>query len=371
MTTNRRKVRVCCLPSAALGRDMNPYQTLMMEGLWASGVVEAIPGHPGKVFAAVRTVLRHRPAWLHYDWNYSYFVRRWPPLSWASALLFLLDVALARALGTRVVWTLHNVRSHEARQPRLERWVQRGFARMCTWIRVMWPSSVERGAAYLGVDRGRFRVVRMGPYHDRYPNTVGRDQARRALGLGAGERVLLHLGVMRGNKGVDDLVAAFRALDEPRARLVIVGPSKPPEYGTRLANRVADDPRVLVVPQFVAEDRVQLYLNAADAVVLPFAQIENSSSVVLAMGFGRAIVAPALGVLPEQLAHQGDLLYPAGELGPALERLVALPQARLDQAGRQNRRAAEATRWEDFAELFAPAPAPCPSVEAPHRGAAV
>jgi glycosyltransferase involved in cell wall biosynthesis len=339
---------------AGIDGDANPYQTLMVEGLARSGRVVPLRGASGKHLAALRSVLLHRPRYLHYDWNYAYFIRRWRPLTWISAALFLLEVAVVRWMfRCDVVWTLHNIESHDRRQPLAERLVQRIFARMCRWVRVMYPSSVARAVEYLGIPAERIRVVPMGSYAVRYPDEVGRDEARRALGIGDGAFVVLHMGVMRANKGIDVLIDAVRENPAPELRLLVVGPSKPPEYGDALA-AAADDPRVSVRVAFVPDERMQDYLNAADVVALPFAQIENSSSVVLAMAFGKPILSPALGVLPEQLAQQAELLYAPGGLEDALERARTMAPERLAALGEANRAVISACRWEDFAALFAP-----------------
>jgi beta-1,4-mannosyltransferase len=325
----------------------------MIGGLRNSGRVEAAFGRPGKFFAALRTVLVYWPTYLHYDWNYLFFQRRRPLWTWVHGLLFLLEVSVVRyVLRRRIVWTMHNIESHDRRQPGFERFVQRRFARLCDWVRVMYPSSINRASEYLRLEPSRLRAVPFGPYDAPYPNTVSRTQARQHLELEEHAFVILHFGVMRANKGIESLVKAVHSIEWPELRLLVIGPSKPPEYGRTLAEEAGSDRRIRFVTEFVPNDEMQYYLNACDLIALPFETIENSSSVVLGMGFSRPVLAPRLGVLPEQLQHQSELLYEPATLRDALVRVRELPRERLEAYGRQNARAIRDCRWEDFAELF-------------------
>jgi glycosyltransferase involved in cell wall biosynthesis len=252
----------------------------------------------------------------------------------------------------RIAWSFHNIESHEKLHPRLERWVQRRFARQCAWIRVMYHSSAGRAIKYLGVPAEKIRVVPMGPYSDCYSNTISRADARRALALDSSHRVLLNIGVMRRYKGILELISAVREIDDPRLRVVVAGPCHTPRFAEELRRAAALEPRVVLMMEFVPDDRLQLLLNAADAVILPFHRIENSSSVLLAMTFAKPVIAPAQGVLPEQLVQQAHLLYGAGGLRNAIVAFLSADAKELEKAGRQNQAASSQTRWSDFAEVF-------------------
>ncbi|HYH81582.1 MAG TPA: glycosyltransferase [Longimicrobium sp.] len=351
-----RRVRVRCLPLA--GRE-NPYQHLMMEGLGADPRLDVAHGADGRWFAATRTALRDRPDFIHYDWNYGYFLRRHGWLTLLNAALFLADAWVARRLlGARIAWTMHNLTPHDFAPSRLERATQRAFARGCAWVRLFSPLSVARAAEYLRLPPARFRTLPMGSYEAVYPDTVTDADARAALGIGADERVVLYFGALRPYKGVEELIDAFRAAAAPHWRLVVAGSPRGEAYVASLHERAAGDPRIAVHARSVPEAEVQTFFRAADVVALPFRNIENSSSVVLAMGFGRPVVAPALGVLPERLAQQAELLYAPGELAGAIARAGATADARLRELGELNREAIRRDPWESFSAFFVDDAAP-------------
>jgi glycosyltransferase involved in cell wall biosynthesis len=72
--------------------------------------------------------------------------------------------------------------------------------------------------------------------------------------------------------------------------------------------------------RFIPDEQVPAYIGAADILVLPFDSILNSGSVLLALSFNRAVLAPRLGALPEIQAEVGQrwLRLYDGELTPQL-----------------------------------------------------
>jgi glycosyltransferase involved in cell wall biosynthesis len=70
--------------------------------------------------------------------------------------------------------------------------------------------------------------------------------------------------------------------------------------------------------EHVPEDDVQCHLRAADLVVLPFKEITNSASALLALSFDRPILVPSRGAMGElQALAGGDWVCTyEGELTP-------------------------------------------------------
>jgi len=157
-------------------------------------------------------------------------------------------------------------------------------------------------AALYGADPDRVRVVAPGVDHAFFA-PGDRAQARRALGLPAGDPILLFVGRIQPLKGVAVAVRALAVLDDrPDARLVVVGgPSGP--HGSQHLREV----RALTVALGVA-DRVEFvepqphellstYYRAADVCVVP-SRSESFGLVALeAAACGVPVVAAAVGGL--------------------------------------------------------------------------
>ena len=324
----------------------------MMQGLNRCSRLKAYNGVHDRFLGIIRTVVRHRPHYLHFDWIISYYYRRWWWLTLLSVPLFFIQILMARYLfRTRIVWTLHNVLPHDNSQVRLHRLCQRFMARQCDWIRVFSPDTVARAVRELRVPASKLRVVPEGDYTTYYPNATDRVQARQYLGLPASSRVLLYLGLIKPYKGVLELIHSFRQLHLTDTYLIIAGKVMDKAYGEAIREVLNES--VILKDQFVPEDALQYYYHAADAVVLPFRNIENSGSVIMAMGFAKPIIAPAIGVVKERLSQQSELLFrSAEELPERLYQVLHWPDEKRQAAGTRNYEALRDSRWEDLSPLF-------------------
>jgi glycosyltransferase involved in cell wall biosynthesis len=109
------------------------------------------------------------------------------------------------------------------------------------------------------------------------------------------------------------------------------------------------DPRIVLQLAFVPHAEVAALLGAADAVVTPFRSVLTSGSVILAMSYGRAIVAPALGCVPEVVDAAGAVLYEPNQPGALADALARAAASDLDAMGRHNLQVAQALDWTPIA----------------------
>jgi glycosyltransferase involved in cell wall biosynthesis len=165
------------------------------------------------------------------------------------------------------------------------------------------------------------------------------------LGLTSEDLSFLFIGNIRPYKGVLELIEAFQKFSPTGARLVIAGRPVNQETGTELERRIAEDERIQLHLRFIADEEMQVFLNACDVVVFPYRKILTSGAVILAMSFGRACIAPAMGCITEVLDERGAILYDADRpdgLREALSRAV-VNRDRLKEMGAHN--LARAAAW--------------------------
>jgi glycosyltransferase involved in cell wall biosynthesis len=350
LNNSKEVIRISCLPLA--GKE-NPYQLLMLKGLEEDKRLRVKSGAAGKVFPLTRTALSDRPDVIHLDWLHQYYLRSSALLTWISWPVFVLDLLIAKYLfGVRFVWTLHNVHPHDAHGYGPYLGPRRFFARHCDWIRVFSEQTVVRAATALRVDAAKFRVIPEGDYTAYYPNHTNTREARRKFGFSEEDRVMLFFGGIRPYKGIEVLLDAFGQLSVAnQTRLIIAGQARDADYVSELRQRIGKNSRILFRPGLVEVLEVQYYFHVADVVVLPFREIENSGSAILAMGFAKAIVAPAKGVLPERLRAQLLLLY-RGDLSETLTVAAGMPRSKLEALGQANKKNLDKYKWGDFAGVF-------------------
>ena len=328
----------------------NAYQPQLMTALGRAGV-RVTDGGGGGTF--LRTALTQwQPDVIHFHWLHPYILRETVAGSVRRGAQFLAEVATLKAAGVRVVWTLHNLQNHERRHMGIERWFTTQFVGMCDRVIAHCPAAVLAGrAAFRDPKPGRWIVIPHGSYIGTYPDSITRADARLRLRIDSGDTVFLFFGRIQPYKGILDLVSVFRSIALPKARLIVAGKPADADADRVVRDAVRGCAAIDYRPGYVPDDEVQVLMTAADVVALPFGNILTSSSVLLAMSFGKAVVAPALGCIPETVAEGAGLLYnptdPAGLTGTLKQAFAR--RSELAAVGEANRLRAKKWRWYDVA----------------------
>lgn len=322
---------------------LNPYVRLL-----AAGVEKADPAIRTEVIAVLpwrRVLLGAAPDVLHLHWVELQFAYGRPDplrarLGWLRLRLVL---AALRRRGTRLVYTVHNLHHHEDRFPALQEAANAWLFARADAVHVHDAATAAEVAARWG-RRERVFVIPHGHYREVYPADVPREEARRRLDVPVDAFVYLCLGQIRPYKGIDRLIHAFQALQDPTAVLVIAGHLTSEAYGRHLQRLSGGHPGIRLHTAYIPDHELQVFFNAADACVLPYRRATTSGAALLALSFGKPIVAPALGPFPELIADGNGVLFEAGEadLTAALRAVRALDP---DRARAAALRVAAARDW--------------------------
>jgi len=253
----------------------------------------------------------------------------------------LLHLAFVSVLvpGPAYLYTEHSVQNRRRRHPAFKPLDRLLYSR----YRQILPASEGVAAAlcrWLPELRAKVQVV---------PNTVaaapaaltaaGRTALRDELGIAPGEAVVLYAGRLVPEKGADVLLAALTGLTPPGPVRVLVAGDGP------LRAELEGRARALTSPVQVSllgnrEDLPRL-LALADLVVLPSRWEGLPMFLLEAMAAGKAVLACAVGGIPDAVEHaaSGWLVAPEDSpaLGAALSHLLARPplRARLGAGARQ------------------------------------
>ncbi len=353
-------IRVLFLPDFG---DANPYQRELRAALESRGVSVSGARAPGRdPVAILRSWLTHgRAPVVHLHWTHNYLGQRADGSSARFArvrgALFLGQLRILRALGVRIVWTVHNLGHHDgAGTAGPNARVHRRLVSLSDAVICHCQAALEAVTVTYGIrarDRARLHVIPHGNYVNVYGPSRTRDDARRSLGMPLDARVLLFVGAVRAYKGLAALAATFRDVQGPNLRLVIAGKPATQADAQELTAAAAVDARMDLRLGFVPDDELPVLLGAADAVVLPFRDILTSGSAILAMSYGRAVIAPSLGCLPETLDPDAAILY--DPLVPdALKQALELAlDADLDAMGAHAQLLAEQLAWGPIAAATA------------------
>lgn len=217
----------------------------------------------------------------------------------ADHLLAMLDHA--KELGYRIVYTAHNIISHDSEHAERELGFRRRVATYYDHVFAHGEFARRRLVDEMGIDPGRVHVMPHGTYLGYYPNHVAPEAARAKLGLEPSTFVFLFFGNIKGYKGIDALMDAFQTLRSQGGdvALLIAGRVFEEDSLDRLQSYANADANILFKPGFVDDHEAQYYFNAADLVVLPYRRILTSGAAMLSFAFNRPILAPRSGLMPE------------------------------------------------------------------------
>ncbi len=230
----------------------------------------------------------------------------------SKSALMILHLLIWRLRGVPVVWTVHNLRSHEQRHPRLERAVKALMISMC------------RGSIHLS-RLGRDEALECYPSLRRWPTPViPLPMLSRLTSPGtrayrstndADERPirLVSFGRIRAYKNTPRLVEAFAELgpDHP-SHLIIAGKPDDAEIGAALRAHEGN-PRIDLELRWFEDDEMERIIKSADVAVLPYLSFLNSGVVIDALAFGvpAAVTrSPATEELAEMMGDEWVLLLP-------------------------------------------------------------
>ncbi len=306
-------------------------------------------------------LLRRRADAVHFHW----IQHRWFGYRLARGMVceaFFAQLRAMRAQGTRLVWTIHNLVPHECDDHDAE---LRLLARMCRSVDAcIVHSQYARDAVIAAVDpqgrdeslsaglRARLHVIPHGNYIGCYQPRLDRDAERARLGVSSDETLFAFVGQIREYKQVDTLIHAFRSANAPGTKLLVCGRPKGDRVARSLYEARGDDPRLKIELGFLPDDALASALLASDAVVLPYRDSLTSGAALLAMSYGRTVVAPDVGCFGELLGTGSLGLYAAEGANSGASSTEELARALVEVATRTDSRVATGAAHLERARTF-------------------
>ncbi|WP_349899813.1 glycosyltransferase [Parafrigoribacterium soli] len=228
----------------------------------------------------------------HFDWRTALFDRydvfhvHWPEIlvdgngALKRVVRQLLTVALLvrlRAKGIPIVRTMHNLGLPGGLSP-VQRAILRWFDRQTAlFIRLTADTPIPDGRPLATIAHGHYR--------DWFAERTRMVATRGQLG---------YVGRIRGYKGVDSLLNAFRQT-EPRLTgltLRIAGYPSTAELAESVRELAARDARVRLDLGFISDDQLVEIVTGSELVVLPYRFMHNSAAAITALSLDRPVLVP-------------------------------------------------------------------------------
>lgn len=139
-------------------------------------------------------------------------------------------------------------------------------------------------------------------------HVLSSDQARTDLDIEANTPVILVFGTIKPNKRLDLVIESMARLlvTCPQARLIVAGKPKDRDIADdqALAERLGVTENILWRLDYLTDEELVTYICAADVVVFPYEWVYQSGALLMAMSFGKAVVATAVGSNVDLIRHE-------------------------------------------------------------------
>jgi GT2 family glycosyltransferase/glycosyltransferase involved in cell wall biosynthesis len=240
-------------------------------------------------------------------------------------------------LGGVVLWTIHNVVSHDARFGETEKRLGQTVADLATKIHIHSRALLpELNRCYKNLET-KLLVQQHPNYVNYYPDFVSREAARTRLRIKNNAKVFLFFGQLRPYKGIERLVEDFSKLQksDPDLHLLIVGSPVHPYSKGMLKRKFEGYPNLRIIEGHVSDETIQWYYKASDWVVLPYKNILTSGSLLCSMSFSRPAIAPAMGMITDILKDgKNGFVYPPDDpdgLFNCMQQAIAVEPERVEE----------------------------------------
>jgi glycosyltransferase involved in cell wall biosynthesis len=338
--------------------DKNPYQELLYSPMRRSRqeniTIAYANCYPfiGALFLPVVVLFRRVQGYklIHVHWPAFRIELPFIPLQKEfSYIFFKFCVIWLKILGYKIIWTVHNLVPHEPQTSNDLKSMQ--YFSGAVDAKIVHSRYAIDQMRKANLDIRNCSVIPIGSYSGIYPENINATDARKKLNISAEDLVILFFGLIRPYKGVEDLLKVFTGTETPHIRLVIAG--KCLDEGVKKKIISAQKKHAIdFYNKFIPDEDVSMYFQASDAVCLPFKQVMSSSSALLAMGYGKPIIAPRLGVLRDLPEGAGFLYSPAtaATLEESLHKLVAEDRQKLRNMGKVGKKYTQTLSWDYIAK---------------------
>ena len=214
-----------------------------------------------------------------------------------------------KALGKKIVLTAHNVNRsrRDTKDSLLNRITLKIQYQLADYIFVHTEKMKTGLSQEFDVHPNRVGVIPYG-INNAVPNTeLSPLEARRRLGIPAGQKTVLFFGNIAPYKGLEYLTSAFQRafVNRDDCLLIIAGwPKNCESYWSAIRQSIREDVqkgRILLKAEYISDEETEVYFKAADVLALPYRYIYQSGVLFLGYSFGLPVLAADVGSLKEEI----------------------------------------------------------------------
>ncbi len=210
----------------------------------------------------------------------------------------------------KCIGLIHNMIPHE--KSALDKWFAPRFVRSMDGFVTLSKSVLDDVKSIDSQNKPKCLVPH--PLYDHFGEMMDRTEAKKHLGLDENCQYILFFGLVRAYKGLDLLIDAFadERLRKFNMKLIVAGEfyDDPKPYLEQVEKYGLQD-FVIIRNQYISDDDVKYYFNAADVIVQPYKSATQSGVTQIAYHFEKPILVTNVGGLGE--------IIPNGKVGYVVE----------------------------------------------------
>ncbi|MHB9099789.1 MAG: glycosyltransferase, partial [Syntrophales bacterium] len=310
---------------------------------------------PDKDFFTLPWIFRQEKMLIHLHWPGSYYGSKFWPKFMVRALWFFTKVCIAKLKGYKFIWTVHNLYPHDAEEVYFV-YIHRTIHHLCRLLLAHLSDGLIVHSDYarkvvcklFHVLEDKTKVIPHGSLVGWYPfRGTDKSAARKILRITQESFVYLFFGRIEGYKGVEDLMIAFQKIGRASDCLILAGRASDSLKADLLSRK---SPNMILDLGFVDDEKLELYIKAADVVVLPYKKMLTSGAAITALSFGKVVISPNISSFPETLEGTQSIMYDANSLDSFAKALNHARQLDLNRAENLALKKASAWEWDAIAQ---------------------
>lgn len=287
--------------------DENPYQELLARAIEEKGA-EVIRS-PFK-WNLLNTYIKHHFSAIHIHWTHPWILKGNRFTFFVKLFFWITQLLFFRAIGVKLIWTVHNLKDHEKRNPVRDKIFNRVNARLASQLLVHSRQAQHKVSRHFGINQEKIQICNHGNYLTWYSHDTDRKKARRKLNIAPDTFVYLAFGAIRPYKNTLLLIEQFNKLKQPNALLLIAGQCRENSLREKIVHHQKNSSnRIRLDLKHISDDEVKFYMKSADVAVHPYESILTSGAVILSMGYALPCILPDLDSFHEIPGDAGAIFY--------------------------------------------------------------
>jgi glycosyltransferase involved in cell wall biosynthesis len=297
---NEYKTKVLVFP-----KDINPYQDLLYAEMNDYAEIRYFqpkirPRIMNLLFTPIELAFFRLFGFkiLHIHWFYPFsFSNNNKGLMKVSEFYLKIFLACVSMFGYKLIWTVHDLLPHE-RTFIDDAKMSKKIAMFADALIVPNSQTKKELIENFNIPNKKITLIPLGNFVGYYPESNKKITEKSNM-------IYLFFGQIKPYKGIDSLIKNFKDLPDLSAELQIVGPCHNTQYLDTLRDLIGQDRRITLTSSFVPNDQIAELFAQADIVVLPFQEVTNTSSALLAFSLKKPVIAPLLGMIKDFPGNTG------------------------------------------------------------------